>query len=177
MTATRVLTVGTSGGEYVVSTTNDGPITPTTTLIRKYSNYGSANADPVQVADVTLFLQRGNRKVREFRFVGDVDTSGYTAPDMTVLAEHITEGGITEFAYQQEPDSVVWALRGDGVLPGLTYRREEQVVAWHKHTIGGAFSTGNAVVESIATLPTDTGEDELYMIVKRTINSQNKSAM
>ena len=43
-----VLTVGTSGGEYVVSTTNDGPITPTT-LIRKYSNYGSANADPVQV--------------------------------------------------------------------------------------------------------------------------------
>ena len=174
LTATRVLTVGTSGGEYVVSTTNDGPITPTTTLIRKYSNYGSANADPVQVADVTLFLQRGNRKVREFRFVGDVDTSGYTAPDMTILAEHITEGGITEFAYQQEPDSVVWALRSDGVLLGLTYRREEQVVAWHKHTIGGAFSSGNAVVESIATLPTDTGEDELYMIVKRTINSQTK---
>jgi hypothetical protein len=174
LTATRVMTVGTAGGEFVVTTTNDGPITPTTTLIRKYSNYGTAAIDPVQVADVTLFVQRGNRKVREFRYVGDIDASGYTAPDMTILAEHITEGGITEFAYQQEPDSVVWALRGDGVLLGMTYRREEQVVAWHKHTIGGVFSTGNAVVESIATLPTDTGEDELYMIVKRTINSQTK---
>ena len=174
LTATRVMTVGTAGGEFVVTTTNDGPITPTTTLIRKYSNYGTAAIDPVQVADVTLFVQRGNRKVREFRYVGDIDAGGYTAPDMTILAEHITEGGITEFAYQQEPDSVVWALRSDGVLLGMTYRREEQVVAWHKHTIGGVFSTGNAVVESIATLPTDTGEDELYMIVKRTINSQTK---
>jgi hypothetical protein len=30
------------------------------------------------------------------------------------------------------------------------------------------------MVESIATLPSDSGEDELYMVVKRTINSQTK---
>ena len=35
-------------------------------------------------------------------------------------------------------------------------------------------SQTNAVVESIATLPSDSGEDELYMIVKRTINSATK---
>ena len=174
LSATRVLTVGTSGGEYVVTSTNDGPITPTTTLIRKYSNYGSANIEPVQVADVTLFAQRGNRKIREFKFVGDVNTGGYSAPDMTILAEHITDGGITQMAYQQEPDSVVWCVRNDGTLLGLTYRREEEVVAWHKHVIGGTFSSGQAVVESIATLPTDTGEDELYMVVKRTINSAQR---
>jgi len=171
LSATRVLTIGTSGGEYVLTTTNDGPITPTTTQIRKYSNYGSANTEPVQVADVTLFLQRGNRKVREFKYIGEVNTAGYQAPDLTVLAEHITEGGLESFAYQQEPENIVWAIRSDGALVGLTYRREEQVVAWHKHTIGGTFSGGSAVVESIATLPTDTGNDELYMIVKRTINS------
>ena len=56
----------------------------------------------------------------------------------------------------------------------LTYRREEEVVAWHKHVIGGSLIRGQAVVESIATLPTDTGEDELFMIVKRTINSVTK---
>ena len=174
LSATRVLTIGTSGGEYVLTSTNDGPITPTTTLIRKYSNYGSASIEPVQVADVTLFVQRGARKVREFKFVGDVNTGGYNAPDMTILAEHITDGGLTQFAYQQEPDSVVWATRTDGTLVGMTYRREEEVVAWHKHVIGGAFSGGQAVVESIATLPSDSGEDELYMIVKRTINSVTK---
>lgn len=174
LSATRVLTVGTSGGEYVLTSTNDGPVTPTTTLIRKYSNYGTAQIEPVQVADVTLFAQRGKRKVREFKFVGDVNTGGYSAPDMTILAEHVTEGGLVQMAYQQEPDSVVWCIREDGTLLGLTYRREEEVVAWHKHVIGGTFSSGQAVVESIATLPTDTGEDELFMIVKRTINSVTK---
>jgi hypothetical protein len=172
ISATRVLTIGTSGGEYVLTTTNNGPITPTTTQIRKYSNYGCANIEPVQVADVTLFLQRGNRKVREFKYVGEIDTAGYQAPDITVLAEHITSGGIQAFAYQQEPENIVWAVRGDGALLGLTYRREEAVVAWHKHVIGGEFNGGQAVVESISTLPTDTGNDELYMIVKRTINGQ-----
>jgi hypothetical protein len=174
LSATRILMIGTSGGEYVLTTTNDGPITPTTTQIRKYSNYGTANVQPVQVADVTLFLQRGNRKVREFRYVGEVDTAGYQAPDMTILAEHITEGGITQFAYQQEPDSVIWAVRGDGTLLGMTYRRDEQVVAWHKHIIGGEYDGGQAVVESIATLPNETTEDELYMVVKRTIDGATK---
>ena len=174
LSATRVLTVGTSGGEYVVTASNDGPITPTTTLIRKYSNYGSALIEPVQVADVTLFVQRGKRKIREFKYVGEVNTAAYQAPEMTILAEHITKGGLTQFAYQQEPDSVVWATRQDGTLLGMTYRREEDVVAWHKHIIGGSFSGGQAVVESIATLPSDTGEDRLFMIVKRTINGQTK---
>ena len=174
LSATRVLTVGTSGGEYVVTASNDGPITPTTTLIRKYSNYGSALIEPVQVADVTLFVQRGARKIREFKYVGEVNTAAYQAPEMTILAEHITKGGLTQFAYQQEPDSVVWATRQDGTLLGMTYRREEDVVAWHKHIIGGSFSGGQAVVESIATLPSDTGEDRLFMIVKRTINGQTK---
>lgn len=174
LSATRVLTIGTSGGEYVVTATSDGPITPTTTLIRKYSNYGSSVVEPVQVADVTLFLQRGNRKIREFKYVGDINADAYQAPDISILAEHITKGGITQFAYHQEPDSVVWMVRADGVLIGMTYRREESVVAFHKHILGGTFSGGNAVVENIATLPTDTGEDELYLIVKRTINGATK---
>ena len=174
LSATRILNIGTSGGEYVLTTTNGSPVTPTSTVIRKYSNYGCVNAEVVQVADVTLFAQRGARKVREVRYVGEVDVGGYTAPDITVLAEHLTEGGIEEFAFQQEPESIVWARRNDGTLLGLTYRREEEIVAWHKHVLGGAFSGGQARVESIISLPTDSGEDELYMIVKRTINGQTK---
>ena len=174
LSATRILNIGTSGGEYVLTTTNGGPITPTQTVIRKYSNYGCIESEVVQVADVTLFAQRGARKVREFRYIGEVDVAGYAAPDITILSEHLTEGGIQEFAYQQEPESIVWARRTDGTLLGLTYRREEEIVAWHKHIIGGSFGGGQAVVESIITLPTDSGEDELYMIVKRTINSVTK---
>lgn len=174
LSSTRVLTVGTSGGEYVVTAASAGPITPAGTLIRKYSNYGSASTEPVQVADVTLFLQRGNRKIREFKYVGDINADAYQARDMSILAEHITEGGVSQFAYQQEPDSIIWMARADGTLIGMTYRREEDVVAFHKHVIGGEFNGGQAIVESVATLPVDVGEDELYMIVKRTINGVTK---
>ena len=184
MSATRVLTIGTSGGEYVLTTTNDGPVTPTNAQIRKYSNYGTANVEPVQVADVTLFLQRAKRKVREFKYAGEINTSGYQATDLTILAEHITEGGMSDMTYQQEPDSIVWMIRNDGVLLGMTYRREEQVIAWHLHKIGGTYTGTHGslasatyaygLVESIASLPTEDSEDELYIIVKRTINGVTK---
>ena len=61
---------------------------------------------------------------------------------MTLLAEHITENGITEMAYQQEPDSILWCVREDGVLAGLTYQRSENVIAWHRHKLGGTFGAG-----------------------------------
>ena len=57
---------------------------------------------------------------------------------MTLLAEHITDTGIVDVDYAQEPDSIYWAVRTDGTLIGMTYQRDEDVVAWHKHIIGGS---------------------------------------
>ena len=169
----RQLIVGTSGGEFIVRASGfDEPLKPDNTQIKQQTTYGSADIQPMQVGNATLFLQRAKRKLRELIFSNESDS--YVAPDMTILAEHITEGGITAFAYQQEPDSVVWTVRTDGVLSCMTYRREEQVVAWHRHIIGGVFGSGTAVVESIAVIPGDLDEDEVYLIVKRTIGGATK---
>ena len=54
---------------------------------------------------------------------------------MTLLAEHITGDGIDDVDYAQEPESIYWAVREDGVLLGMTYQREEDVVAWHRHLL------------------------------------------
>jgi hypothetical protein len=89
---------------------------------------------------------------------------------MTILAEHISETGFNEMSYQQEPNQIIWAVRQDGQLAGLTYQREQQVVAWHRHIFGGSFSTGSAVCESVATIPTNDKEYQTWVIVKRTIN-------
>ena len=170
MTATRTLIVGTAGGEFTVSGGGtDVAITPTNILIKKQSNHGAANVDAIAAGNATLFLQRAKRKIRELAYNFDVD--GYLAPDMTILAEHITEGGITQMAYQQEPNQIVWMTRDDGELIGLTYQREQQVTAWHRQIFGGSFSSGNAVCESVAVIPTDDAEYQVYVIVKRTINS------
>ena len=173
LSPTRTLIIGTAGGEFAVYGGGDNDaITPTNIIIKKQSNYGGANVDAVPVGNATLFLQRAKRKIRELAYNFDVD--GYIAPDLTILAEHITKGGITQMAYQEEPLSIVYAVREDGELVALTYQRDQQVVAWHRHIFGGAFGTGNAVCESVAVIPTDLDEYEVYVIVKRTINGATK---
>ena len=173
MAAGRTLIIGTAGGEFTVSGGGDNDaVTPTNILIKKQSNHGAANTDAIAVANATLFLQRAKRKIRELAYNFDVD--GYTAPDLTILAEHVTEGGIIEMAYQEEPLAIIWCVRDDGELIALTYQREQEVVAWHRHVFGGAFGTGKAVCESVAVIPTEDSEYELYMIIKRTINGATK---
>ena len=171
--AGRVLLVGTSGGEFVVTSSEDAPLSPTNAVVKRQATYGSADIQPVQVANVTLFVQRAKRKLRELVF--DLNTDSYQAPDMTLLAEHITESGIKEMSLQQEPDNVVWCVLENGKFVGMTYRREENVVAWHEHLLGGAFGTdafGHA--ESVATIPGDLNEDDTYLVVKRTVGGATK---
>ena len=171
--AGRVLLVGTSGGEFVVTSSEDAPLSPTNAVVKRQATYGSADIQPVQVANVTLFVQRAKRKLRELVF--DLNTDSYQAPDMTILAEHITETGIKEMSLQQEPDNVVWCVLENGKFVGMTYRREENVIAWHEHLIGGAFgSDAFGHVESVATIPGDLNEDDTYLVVKRTIGGATK---
>ena len=155
MTATRTLIIGTAGGEFTVSGGGtDSAVTPTNILIKKQSNHGAANVDAIAVGNATLFLQRAKRKIRELAYNFDVD--GYIAPDMTILAEHITEGGVTQIAYQQEPNQIIYAVRGDGELVGLTYQREQQVTAWHRHIFGGRFGIATLTVSDYANIASGT---------------------
>ena len=178
LTASRALLVGTSGGEFVVRASSDEPISPTNTQILRQASYGSANIQPVGVANVVLFVQRAKRKLREL--VYSFGSDSYFAPDLTILSENITEGLIKEIALQQEPDNIVWCVLENGKLVGMTYRREEEVVAWHDHEMGGTFTDsgttyGYGFVESLATIPSSTRtEDEVYVVVARTINGGTK---
>ena len=134
--AVRTLIVGTTGGEWTISADGtDAAITPTNITIKKQSSYGSSKVDAIPAGNATLFLQRAKRKIRELAY--DFDVDGYTAPDLTILNETVTESGIDEMSYQQSPDSNLWCVRSDGVLACLTYQRAENVTAWSRHKLGG----------------------------------------
>lgn len=175
------LSIGTVGGEWIPSS-SEAALTATDTItVRRQTTHGSAQVQPVRVDNVVLFLQRAKRKIREFGFSFEVD--GYRAVDLTRLAQHITLGGIVEMDFAEEPDSLVWAVRNDGTLLSMTYRREEDVVGFARHILGGSFASGTAVVESVVVIPGANGagqiqdsssRDEVWMIVKRTINGQTK---
>lgn len=165
--------IGTVGGEWVLKPPgNADALSPTNVSAKPSTRVGSANVEPIQAGKAVLFVNRSGRKLREMAYVYEVD--GFRSPDMSALAEHITAGGMTQLAYQQNPQSIVWATRADGLLLGFTYDRESTVTAWHRHELGGYSDSGQtaaAVVESVACIPSSDGtRDELWMIVKRYIN-------
>jgi len=162
----KSLFVGTSGSEFVVAASNeDQAITPTNVRITPQSSFGSKEGiQPFRVGSAVIFVQRAGRKLREFAYVFSDDA--YKSPNLTILAEHITSGGIADMAYQQEPDQIIWIPDGDGQLLGLTYERAEDVVGWHRCPIAGP-----GEVESVTTIPHwDGDQNVVWMVVKRTID-------
>lgn len=171
------LLIGTARGEWIVrpSSQNEA-LTPTNAKAAQVHNYGSNATRPARVGRAIMFVQSAARKLREMAYALDAD--GFAAPDLTVRAEHITASGITSLAYQAQPDPIIWATRADGVLLGFTYERDQEVLAWHRHLIGGhadANKTLPAAVESVAAIPAPDGSrDDLWMIVRRTINGRTR---
>lgn len=159
-----VLLVGTLGDEWaIVESNQQAAFGPTNCKTARQSAYGSCHVAPERVADDTIFIQKSGRKARAMKF--DFAQNGYASPDVTVYAEHVTRTRIVDMAYMQEPWNVLWACRGDGQLIGLTYNREQDVVAWHRHPMPGG------KVECLECIPAPGGErDDLWTIVQYTIN-------
>lgn len=166
----EVLMVGSAGGEHIIrELTADRPLSPSNITSVQISEYGSAPVAPVRVGNSILFVQRAGRKVRELAFSPDgASADGYGSIDLAILAQHFLPRGkyLTQIKFQQEPHSVVWAVRNDGLLIGIRYNSNRKAVAWFRAPIGG-----NAVVEAIETIPAPDGDrDELWMVVRRTID-------
>lgn len=161
----KKLLIGTNGGEWWASGSGtDEPITPSSITIRRETSYGSENVQPLSIGSNVIFIQRPGKVLRQWSYVFESDA--YSGTDRSVFSEHLTKNyGITDLAYQQSPNSIVWAIRSDGALLSLTYMPEHEVYGWARHTTG---TTDD--FESIAVIPGDAF-DELWAIVSRTINS------
>jgi hypothetical protein len=159
---TKSMVALTYGGEFTIFGGVEKPLSPTNIQVKNQSAYGCSAVKPVRIGNELYFIQRANRKVRAmaYRFESD----GYSAPDMSVLSEHATDSGIVEMAYQQEPESVLWLVRADGVLATLSIDREQDVVGWARQITDGSY-------ESVATIPVANG-DECWVAVRRVINGQ-----
>lgn len=155
----RGICVMTGGSELVISSQN--AMTPTNTSILEHTSFGSAeNIKPIKVGSELIFVQRGSERVRTLLYDYSIDS--LTSNELTVLASHIAKknGGLKEMVYCAEPDSIIWFVLGSGKLASLTLNREQSVIAWSTHDIGGT-------VLSLTSLPSATGSDRLYFLVNR----------
>ncbi|WP_434569161.1 hypothetical protein [Pseudomonas sp. Z3-8] len=154
----------TSGGEWTF-TGGDTGLTAKTIQASQEGYDGSAIVPPVVVGSSAVYVQARGSRVSSFGY--SLEADGFAAGDLTLFSAHLFRGyELTSVAYQKIPDSIVWYVRDDGILLGMTYLPEQQLVGWHWHDTDG-------FVESIACIP-EGQEDALYMVVRRTINGVQK---
>lgn len=131
---TRLLVL-TNASVWSVGSTSTGVITPST-IDTKIENYrGASGVIPVIVGNEIIYMQTNGKTVRNLGF--ELASESFTGSELNILAKHLFDKWtITDMAYQQDPDSVIWCLRSDGVLLGCTYIPDQNLVAWHWHDTG-----------------------------------------
>lgn len=161
----RVL-AGTAANEWTIGADNlNGAITPANITAKVHTFVGSDEQPAINAGNKFLFLTRNTKRLQSFFYNFQID--GYDSDEISKLSEHITEGGITQMAYQQVRDQIVWMVRGDGQLVGLVFNEEDNVVAFFRR------KNDDITFESIATLY-GTDEDEVWAVAKATIDSTTK---
>ena len=148
----------TSGGEWKATEGQDQVLTPSTIGVKSQSFNGASWVPPVIINNTALYVQEKGARIRDLGYQFSADK--FEGNDLSLMSEHLFEGyQITEMAFSAEPYGILWCVRNDGVLLGLTYQREHQVWGWHQHDLGGT-------VESVAVISEDN-RDALYMVVNR----------
>lgn len=162
----RFLVAGTySDTQKIYGATEEQPVTPTSISVKPLASVGTAATIPMSDNKAIFYITRSTKAFHSIRynFVQD----GYSSYDHTEIANHLTRSGLKQVIFQRGNPDVLWVLRNDGVLLGLTYKDGEIEPGWHRHVAGG-----NGAVEAIGQMLRTNKSDQLYMIVRRTIQGQ-----
>jgi hypothetical protein len=153
----------TAGGEFRIYADGAPAITPSSVSLKPQGYAGASNTQPVVTTSSIMYVQAQGSRIRELSYSWEANS--YRTIDVSIMAPHRFNGyAVTDMAYSRAPDSILWAVRDDGVLLGLTYVPDQQVFGWHAHDTDGEF-------ESVCVVPEDN-EDVLYAVVKRTVNAR-----
>lgn len=157
------LVLFTASGEWGAQGDQAGILTPSQVNTKQHSYHGASHLSPIVIGGTAIFVQARGSILRDLAF--DYQSDGYRGNDLTIFSAHLVDGyGITDWAYQQTPHSIVWMVRDDGVLLAMTYIREHQVIGWSRHDTDG-------FIENVCVIP-EGSEDSVYITVRREIDGE-----
>ncbi len=167
----RVMAIGAANREYSLAAQNpEDPITPLDKKSTPQTGFSSGSIQPVMLNDSIFFLQRQGKKLGAMKF--DSVTENFVVDDATLLAYGLLDSPPTNMAVSRSPDSLIWVVRTDGVMPTFTYEPKEEVSGWGRQIFGNsaAVETPTGFVESVAVIH-GTTEDEIWVNVRRVIDT------
>lgn len=150
----------TAGGEFRIFADGAPAITPSSVSIKPQGYAGANNVQPAVTTGSVLYVQAQGSRVRELSY--NWESNAYRSVDISIMAPHRFNGyTIPQMAYSRAPESILWVVRNDGTLLGMTYVPDQQVYGWHAHDTRGVFESVCVVAEN--------NEDVLYAVVLRGI--------
>lgn len=125
--------------------------------IESYS--GSCGLRPFATKKSILYVDSSRNTVSNF--VYSYELNGYSGQNLDILARDLLDGYyVKDVSFRDTPYGVMYAVRSDGTLLGLTYLREENIYAWHEHKTPGGFFRNICSVDS-------EENDNVYVVVER----------
>ena len=170
MGTSRLLFAGTFGTETkITGETADKPITPTSVNVKAENRLGVADISPINKENIVIYVQRGGLTVRSFEF--DALADAFISVDRNLVSEHVTKSGLVQIAWQTGRPDILWGVREDGKLIGLTFKSREDVSGWHIHDTGGDYEDKFL---SIASMPRPTQYDQLWAATERVVDGHTR---
>lgn len=163
------LLLGTSDIEWVLRGPEAfGALTPRTAKAFPLGSDGSAAQIATAVDGGVMFIGATRKRLHFTKFQGQSDPP-LASEEISVTAEHIFAAKMVGGCWQRDPYRVFWMWFDDGTMASLTWMPGQQIAAFCRHP------RANFFVEDMCCIPSvSSGIDQVYMIVRRTINGATK---
>lgn len=180
----RLLMAGTFGSLIKITGADDEQaITPTSIKARPLDRVGAENILPINKESFLLYVQRGGLTIKSIQFEALRDN--FVPSDLNLVSDHITQtgglwtrntaaassNGIKQLIWQTGRPDIAWAIKNDGLLIGQTFKPEEGIVGWHRHTTG---ASGEDTFFTVTALPRPSAFDQLWVGSERIIDGSTR---
>lgn len=155
----------TSDGDFRIYTQNSDIFSPNTVAARAQSYHGASKVQPITTGESAIYVRNQSSRVHEVVF--DNMAYAFKSNDISLTAPHLFDNNtLLDMALTRTPFPIIWVVRDDGILLGVTYMPSQKVWAWHRHTTDGFIESICGISEGV--------KDVLYLSVQRTVNGVTK---
>lgn len=151
---TRLLIVGTENSEWIIP----ADISANNLYTQLNSRYGSSELQATTVGEGCIFFGAGKKTIREYYY--NANNSSFMGNNIAQFnPEVLSDSQVIDFDFTQNPYNRIICTKENGELAILLYEKNSGVMAWsrYKHARGK--------IESVATIPSFDGEDNIYLVV------------